>query len=73
MTAAQAVETSVTNSLSQDYSNLDDLLLTITNMYRFSRVQIIYFKRYLRKKPPFTLINLHKPNPLQIDDWSYDE
>ena len=26
MTAAEAVETSVTNSLSQDYSNLDDLL-----------------------------------------------
>ena len=31
MTAAEAVETSVTNSLSQDYTNLDDLSLARSN------------------------------------------
>ena len=41
MTAAEAVETSVTNGLSLDYSNLDDL--QIINMYQSSRAQIIYF------------------------------
>ena len=36
MTAAEAVETSITNSLSQDYSNLDDLLsLTCTEFPGF--------------------------------------
>lgn len=39
MTPVEAVETSVTNSLSQDYNNLDDL--PIPNMYRFSQIQTI--------------------------------
>ena len=44
MSAAEAVEMSVTNSLSQDYSNLDDLLsLTCTDSSGFK---------------PFTLINI---------------
>ena len=41
MTAAEAVETSVTNDLSLDYCNLDDL--QIINMYQSFRAQIIYF------------------------------
>ena len=45
MTAAEAVETSVTNNLSQDYSNLDDLLsLTCINVIFCAKtaLQIFY-------------------------------
>ena len=41
-TATEAVETSVTNSLSQDYSNLDDLLsLTCTDSLGFKPFTVI--------------------------------
>ena len=53
MTAAKAVESSVTftNSLSEDYTNLDES--TSTNMSRFSQVQTIYFKLWFLEMPIF--------------------
>ena len=43
MTAAVAVKTSVTNNLSQDYINLDELR---SPTYTDSRVQTIYFMKF---------------------------
>ena len=51
MTAAEAVETSVANSLSQDYSNLDDLL-SLTGSTKYLLVDIVNhtFDKYLHVK-----------------------
>ena len=47
MSAAEAVEMSVTNSLSQDYSNLDDLLsLTCTDSPGFKQFTLINISSY---------------------------
>ena len=67
MTDAEAVETSVTNSLSQDYSNLDDLLpLTCTDSPGFKPFTLLECMLHILRITPSNI--KHLPHPIGKPD-----